>query len=449
MLNRRKFINTSSISLGMGMVGLPKFDFSSFNSTLRVGLIGCGWYGKSDLFRLIQVAPIDVVCICDVDQNHLDEAAVLISQRQLSHKRPKKYIDYRNMLEKHELDLVIIGTPDHWHALQAIDAMDAGAHLYLQKPISIDVLEGEAILAKARDKNRIVQIGTQRRSTPHLIEAKKKIIEGDLLGKISHVEMCCYYHMRANRSPKIGSIPAFFDYEMYVGPAPMRPFDGIPHRGWWRALTEYSNGIMGDMCVHMFDTVRWMLDLGWPDRISSTGGIYVQKESKANTPDTQTAIFEYPELNCIWNHRSWGTAPDPEYPWAFMIYGEKGTLKGSVHKYDFIPNGEGEQISKEVTFEREKFPEDINEKDIELHVAPATRYHMLDLLHSIENKKLPVADIEQGHISTASCIIANMSMNLGRPLAYDPKQKNIKGDLVATEMLKRAYRKPWQHPWEI
>src|SRR5690606_9049269 len=189
-----------------------------------------------------------------------------------------------------------------------------------------------------------------------------------------------------------------------------------PHRGWWRTFMEYCNGIIGDMCVHMFDTVRWMLDLDWPSRIYSTGGILVQKDGKSNTPDTQTAIFEYPELKCVWNHRSWGNPADPEYPWAFKIYGEKGVLAGSVWKYDFTPYGDGEALQADVEYERDQFPEDLSEKDIELHTAPAMRRHMLDFLAAIESKKPPIADIREGHISSASCILANISMGLGRSL---------------------------------
>lgn len=140
---------------------------------LRVGLIGAGWYGKSDLFRLIQVTKVDVVSICDVDSNLLKEAANLISQRQSSGKTPRTYTDYRKMLAERDLDIVLIGTPDHWHALQTIEALKSGAHVYVQKPISVDVVEGEAMVVAAKKYNKVVQVGTQRKSTPHLIEAKK------------------------------------------------------------------------------------------------------------------------------------------------------------------------------------------------------------------------------------------------------------------------------------
>ena len=148
---------------------------------------------------------------------------------------------------------------------------------------------------------------------------------------------------------------------------------------------EYGNGITGDMCVHMFDTVRWLLQLKWPKRISATGGIYVQKEGKSNIADTQTAIFEYDELNCVWQHRTWGTPADPEYPWAFIIYGDQGMLKGSTMKYEFIPTGKGDRILKDVVYEREEFPADLNEPRIELNAEPATRRHMLNLLSAIKH----------------------------------------------------------------
>jgi predicted dehydrogenase len=254
---------------------------------LRVGLIGTGWYGKSDLFRLIQVTPVEVVALCDVDKKLLQGAAAMVAQRQQSKKTPKQYGDYRKMLSDNKFDIVIIGTPDHWHALQTIDALKAGAHVYVQKPISVDVMEGEAMVAAARKYNKVVQVGTQRKSTPHLIDAKKNIVDTGLLGKVSHVEMCCYFHMRANGNPPVEPVPDFLDYEMWTGPAPMRPYDGLPHIRWWRTFMEYGNGIMGDMCVHMLDTVRWMLQLGWPKRITSNGGIYVQKDGKSNIADTQ------------------------------------------------------------------------------------------------------------------------------------------------------------------
>ena len=313
-----------------------------------------GWYGKIDLFRLIQVEPVEVVAMCDVDRNMLDHAAKMTATRQKSGREPRKYGDYKEMLAQEEMDLVLINTPDHWHALQMIDACRAGIDIYCQKPISVDIREGQAMLAAARKYDRVVQIGTQRRSTPYLIEAKERIVEEGLLSDIGHVEICCYYHMRANRNPPDTSAPGYLDYDMWTGPAPMLPYNEMRHPRSWRAFMEYGNGIVGDMCVHMLDMVRWMLDLGWPLKVSSSGGILVQKESKANITDTQTVTFEYEKFPVVWTHRSWGTPPDPDYPWAAFIYGSKGTLKASVNRYDFLPvDKKAKPLHADVVYELE------------------------------------------------------------------------------------------------
>ena len=448
--DRRTFLKvaggTAAAAWAMSAAQVRAASFFTQSKGPRVGLIGTGWYGKCDLFRLIQVAPVEVVSLCDVDSNMLSQAADMVATRQASKRRPRTYSDYRKLIAEKDLDIVMVHTPDHWHALPMIEAVKSGADVYVQKPISVDVLEGEAMLAAARETGRVVQVGTQRRSTPHLVEARNDIIKSGKLGKIAHAEVYCYYHMRARENPPDEAAPSYLDYEMWTGPAPMRPYNRLVHPRSWRAFMEYGNGIMGDMCIHMFDTVRWMLDLGWPKRVSSTGGIYVDKASKANISDTQSATFEFDDLDVVWQHRTWGESPDPKYPWGLTIYGEKGTLKASVMSYDFTPLGGGQGVHKDVTYEFDKYPEDKTEKDLETHVAPAIRAHMNDFLKCIGDRGRPVADIEQGHISSASCILANLSMQLGRSLAYDPVKKVVVGDDEATKLLARPYREPWKHP---
>ena len=444
-MDRRRFLQAGALGLALGAAARPAPAFDD-QKKRRVGLIGCGWYGKIDLLRLIQVSPVDVVSLCDVDRNMLADAAEIVSTRQLSKKKPRTFRDYRQMLAEKDLDIVLIGTPDHWHALAMIEAAKSGADIYVQKPISADVAEGRAMVAAARKYGRVVQVGTQRRSTPHLIEARDRFLSPGKLGKIGLVEIYCYYHMRATANPPDTAPPANLDYEMWTGPAPMRPYNSLVHPRGWRAFMEYGNGIVGDMCVHMLDMTRWMLNLGWPTRIASTGGILVDKASKADISDTQTATFDFPDLRVVWQHRSWGQPPDEKYPWAATFYGEKGTLKAGVFGYDFTPMGAGQAVHRDVTYELEQYPEDKTEKDLERHVAPAERHHMLNLLASIDARTKPVADIEQGYISTASCILANNAMQLGRTLAWDPQSHTVIGDEEANRMLHRPYRAPWIHP---
>ena len=194
---------------------------------------------------------------------------------------------------------MLVATPDHWHALAMIAAVEQGADVYVQKPISVDVVEGQAMLAAARKNGRVVQVGTQRRSTPHLIEARERIVKPGLLGKVGLVELYCYYHMRARENPKPQDPPEYLDYEMWTGPAPMRPYVPLIHPRRWRSFTEYGNGIVGDMCIHMFDLARWMLDLGWPTQVSSDGGIFVQKDSIANISDGDVRLCRGRFDDCV------------------------------------------------------------------------------------------------------------------------------------------------------
>lgn len=448
-MDRRSFLTRSTLAASTATL-IANQAYAAPNTTpRRVGLIGCGWYGKCDLLQLLNVEPVEVVSLCDVDSKLLEECADLMQSRQKSGNRPRTYAHFADMLAEKDLDIVLVATPDHWHALAMIAAVNAGADVYVQKPTGVDTLESKAMLDAARATGRVVQVGTQRRSTPHLIEAKKRVVDEGLLGNVAFAEVCCYYHMRTNKNPPIIAPPEHLDFETWTGPAPMRGYNEVIHPRSWRAFMEYGNGIVGDMCVHMLDLVRWQLGLGWPRRISSVGGIQVQTESIANISDTQTATFDFDELDVVWTHRSWGSAPDPQYPWAAIIYGDRGTLKLSVQRYDFEPRGGGKKLSGEPLIELDRYPSDesdVKNWKMELHVASAIRGHMRDFLDAIDKRSKPVADIEQGHISSASCFMANNAMQLGRTLEFDPSTHTIPGDSEATAALKRTYRAPYQHP---
>jgi predicted dehydrogenase len=411
---------------------------------LRVGLIGCGWYGKSDLFRLVQVAPVEIVSLCDVDKQMLEGCAEMAAERQASKKRPRLFTDYREMLAQKDLDMVEVATPDHWHALPMTEAAKAGCDIYVQKPISVDVVEGQAMLAAARKYKRVVQVGMQRRSTPHLVEARKLVQDGKL-GTIGLVEIYSYGGGR----PVMGTpapVPATLDWDFWIGPAPMMEYSPEIKQNW-RAFMEFGNGTIGDMGVHMLDMVRWFMDLRWPKRISSFGGLRVLKGGKSNIADAQTAMFEFDNLTMVWQHRRFGPPVDPNYPWGATLYGDRGTLKAGVFGYDFIPAGRGAQtIHKDVTYELDQYPEDKTEPRLEKHVAPAIRYHMRNLLDNMATRGRPVSDIEEGYISSSCCILANLSMKLGRTLAWDAGKGAVIGDEEANRLLRRPYRKPWVHP---
>ena len=440
-MERRRFLQT-------GLAGLAAQRYmqgASDERPKRVGLIGCGWYGKSDIFRLVQVSPVEIVSLCDVDKRNLEEAARWAVERQASKKKPQLFTDYREMLRQKDLDMVEIATPDHWHALPMIEAVKSGADVYVQKPISVDIVEGQAMLAAARKYKRVVQVGTQRRSTPHLIEARQLVQDGKL-GKIGHVEIYSYGGGQVTHA-QTEPVPETLDWEFWLGPAPKMAYSPEIQRNWRRYM-EYGNGTIGDMGIHMFDMVRWFMGLGWPKRISSFGGQRVLTGGSSNIDDTQTAMFDFDQVTVVWQHRRFGSAPDPAYTWGATLYGSQATLKAGVMGYDLTPvgRGGGQAIHKDVKMELEEYPVDKTEPRLEKHVAPAIRGHMKNLLENMASRGKPVADIEEGYISSSCCILANMSRKLGRTLAWDAQKGMIAGDAEANALLRRPYRKPWVHP---
>jgi predicted dehydrogenase len=376
----------------------------------------------------------------------LAEAADLIALRQTSRKRPPCYGDYRKLISAQEPDVVLIATPDHWHCLPMVAACQAGADVYVQKPISYDVVEGQAMVAAARKHDRIVQVGLQRRSTPHLLEARDRFIRTGALGKIAYVDIHSYYRGPGD-FPAASAPPEHLDWDLYVGPATWREYNPAIHPRRWRACREFSNGQTGDLCVHFLDVVRFFLDLTWPRQISAAGGRLMDDgTSNVNTHDTQTALFDYGDVQVVWNQRNWGQHPDPNHPWGATLYGEKGMLKLGVRSYDFIPRGSGTPVHGEFVDERDKYPEDEQHRDTELFAAPATRNHLRDFFASRRDHSRPVADIADGYVSTACCILANLSMEVGRSLQWDHETGRVVNDDEANGRLARKYRGDWVHP---
>ncbi len=448
MANRREVLGGSAALLASTAWGGGAF---AAQRPYRVGIIGSGWMGRCDIEALMQVAPVEVVALADVDKLMLAALSKRIMAFPDSMKRqtraPQLYGDYRTMLAKHKFDIVIVATPDHWHTLPALAAMKAGAHIYLEKPISVDVAEGKALVATARKYHRVVQVGTQRRASPPHIEARNRVVLEGRLGKVGYVEIYGYYHQRVAHFPPATKPPGNLDWDFYCGPAPFMPYHPDIHPINWRSFRAFGNGYIADLGVHFMDTVRWMLGLGWPKRISSVGGIFVQKNSIATVPDTQTAQWEYDNLLMSWGNREWGQIPEgPDGAWGAKLYGDKGTLTLGSVDYNFVPNGGGEKLSGDLSAEMAKFPNDAKLLPMDRQLVPLTRPNMRDFIAAIEANRRPVADVEEGYISTSSVILANMAMDLGRPIRWDAKTESVIGDEEAQKRLVRPYRKPWIHP---
>lgn len=449
-MNRRTFVSSLAVA-GTATALNPTRVFGAAENPTRakVGVIGCGWYGGVNLNVFARCTSIEVVALCDVNQQHLEKTLKLVAQHQQS--VPRTFIDYREMLASGPLDIVIITTPDHWHALSAIAAMKAGADLYLEKPLGVDVIEGAAMVAAARKYNRVVQVNTQRRSNPLYLEARDKYIRSGRLGKIAAVECYSYLGIEGWSAGSIpdASVPAHLDYEMFAGPAPKLPYKSIMEDRGWRSFMEFGNGIIGNVGVHMLDKVRMLLELGWPASISSSGGIYVHKKSFSNVSDTQRSIFHYPDLDVSWEHRMWGRSPIPPRHWSDQwgarFLGEHGTLNITMFEYVFEPADRGPREGRNLMSTSGDLENIDFRRGSEAFVETENR-HVLDFMAARETRSRPIADIEEGHISSAMCQLANLSQELGRTLVYDPKSRTVRDDPEATQRLARPYRAPWQHP---
>lgn len=442
-MDRRTFTLSSLAATG-AMTSAKVF---AAGSKPKVGLIGCGWFGRLVLDSMGELGEVECVSLCDPNSNAIKLAMEEVAKRQRA--KPRAHGDYREMLARAKHDIVIVSTPDHWHALPAIAAMKAGADVFLEKPISVDVLEGEALVAAARKYERVVQVNTQRRSTALLAQARDKYLRSGRLGTIASVETYSYLSSRSKDPMPPVEVPAHLDFEMWTGPAPMLPFrSGLESRAW-RSFTEYGNGQIGDLGIHMFDVARWMLDLGWPTSISSVGGIYVDKASPSNVTDTQRSQFRYPTLEVSWEHRTWGLPPMPERHWTDLwgarFIGENGTLEVTTLGYEFKPKGDGAPEGVHM-LSTSGDQQNLDPNRLRSAMGEIQRAHVLDFLRARETRQRPIADIEQGHISTACCVLANLAHELGRPLSYDPKSRTVIGDAEATRKLSRTYRSPWIHP---
>ena len=443
---RRDFIKQSAALLAVS--GLPSYAGQLGDMKKRVGLIGTGWYGKSDLLRLVQVAPVEVVSLCDVDKQMLSDAAELVATRQLSKKRPRTYSDYREMLKERDLDIVLVGTPDHWHALPMIEAVKSGVDVWVQKPISVDVVEGQAMLAAARKYKRVVQVGMQRRSTPHLVHARDRVIKEGKLGTIGLVEIYCYYHMRATaespgrrsaREPRLRDVDragADAAVQLARAPAQLARVHGVRQRDRRRHVRAHARHGALDAGPRHADAHQ--LDGRHLRRQEEQGEHHRHADRDVRIPQPQRRL-DAPLLRQLAGPEvSVGARPSTA---------TRARSRPASMRYDFIPQAKGEApIHEDVVFELEQFPEDKTEKDLERHVAPAIRGHMKDFLECIASRGTPVADIEQGYMSATACILANLSMDLGRSLQWDHAKGVVVGDAEANKRLRRPYRSPWVHP---
>ncbi len=404
----------------------------------KTALIGSGWWGKNILREAIASKRCDVTSLCDVDGRVLDQAQDQVND--LTGSSPKTYKDFRELLEKDKPDIAIIATPDHWHALQSIAALKAGAHVYVEKPTGHTVNESRAVVKAARDTGKVCQVGLHRRIGPHHVSAHKFFQEGNV-GEVAMVR--CFVlggGGGAERATNNSKAPDALDWDMWCGPGPLRPFNGRMHPGGWRNFLDYANGQLGDWGVHWLDQVQWFTGATWPKSVFSSAGRQIKgpaindgKRMTTDAPDHQIVLYDFEKFTCTWENRQFGGNATEKARLGVYFYGTKGTLHvGWQDGWTFYPSQGTKTVHENSQLQQ---PDGHNIKLL-----------WADFLAAIDENKRPVADIELGHRATAMALLGMLSWRAGRSVTWDAAKEQIVGDPQANAMLAREYRGPWQYP---
>jgi predicted dehydrogenase len=428
-ISRRGFVQ-GSLATGMALASPSLLLASKAEKKYRTALIGSGWWGTNILREAIRSDKCRVVAQCDVDEHQLDTSLAEVAKE--TSDQPKRYHDFRELLDKEKPEIVIVATPDHWHPLIMIAAVKAGAHVYVEKPISHTLREGRAMVAAARDNDRVVQVGTHRRVSPHNMSGMKFLKEGKA-GKIGMVRAFVHYYGGPGEPVPDSEPPAGLDWDMWCGPAPLVPYNRAIHPKGFRQFLDYANGQLGDWGIHWMDQILWWTEEKWPKRIFSTGGRPIKRDN-TTAPDTQTASFEFDSFTAEWEHRLYAGNDAEKHNIGCYFYGTGGTFHmGWEDGWTFYPVGQ-----------RQNLPH----ADPQLHEPDKQNIKELwaDFLQSIETGKRPVCDIEIGHRSTSMSLLAMLSLKLGRSLEWDGEREVVVNDPEANELLSREYRAPWEYP---
>jgi predicted dehydrogenase len=430
MLDRRSFSKGLAASAGLA---LSASRVLGANDRIRVGIIGSGGRGSGVWREFLGQPDVQPVAVCDVFDPNRERAAAAAKEK------VEQYKDFRKMLDRNDLDAVIVATPDHWHALLTIAACKAGKDVYVEKGLSSTVREGRVAVDTARKTKRIVQVGAQERSGDHFAKAVKLIHDGEL-GSIRRVTANWTRNMMPGfkaRQLKAGLTDAL-DWDMWLGPAPAVPFDPMRFGYNWRWFWDYSGGQMTNWGSHTLEIVRWALNVKTPTAVAAIGGRYELKDG-GETPDVQDVIYSFPGCTVTWAGCEVSGFESIRYPQNDLrakplmeFHGTKGSMTLTRRGFDVIPQiwtGD-EQDGKTPVIKP-------------MSAAAMGGSHVRNFLDCVKSRKLPNCDVEEGHNTMVMCHLANISMRVGRMLHWDGAKEEVIGDKEANQLLTKPYRKPW------
>jgi predicted dehydrogenase len=421
--SRRTFLGT----LGALAAAGPAATYADAPSErVRLAILGVRGRGAglADVFARNEGA--EVVALCDVDDAAFAKAIKAVESR--TGKAPRTEKDFRRLLDDKSIDAIVVAAPDHWHGPMTVLGCQAGKDVYCEKPACHNVVEGRRMVEAARKYGRVVQIGTQRRSSPSVQQAVEFVRSGKL-GKVGLARAWIHQQRGAIGHGEPGPVPAGVDYAMWQGPAPDRPFHENRFHYNWHWFWNWGTGELGNNGIHGLDVARWGLDVDAPVRVASGGGKFVFDDDQ-EVPDTQVVTYEFPHTSIVWEHRMWSKHGLEGSPFGIAFYGDKGTL---------IVDGSGWKVV------------DGPAADAAPDVKPSDGMtaHAANWLECIRTRQRPNADVEIGHLSTRLCHLGNIAHRVGRKLAFDAATETFPGDAEANALLAREYSPRYELPSQV
>ncbi|HPO07316.1 MAG TPA: Gfo/Idh/MocA family oxidoreductase [bacterium] len=436
---RRDFLKSSAgVAAGMAVLGAckttsqmvaPTGRWKGANERIRMACIGIRGQGRGHIKGFEELDDVEVVTLCDIDENILMERAK--SFEETYKRKPKTEWDMRKVFEDPSIDAVSFATPNHWHALGTIWACQAGKDVYVEKPASHNVWEGRKMVEASRKYERIVQYGVQLRSSPAIQEAVQLMRDGEI-GEVYMARGLCYRNRPTIGHKDESPIPAGVHYDMWLGPAPLRPFTENRFHYNWHYSWDYGNGDLGNQGVHEMDMCMWGLGVGMPTEICTMAGMYIWTDDDKEIPNVSISGFRYPKENkqIVFDVRPWITNQEEGTGVGNLFYGSKGMLViRGYGEYEFFMGEKGESGKKR------------NEGGD----------HKANFIKAVRSRKREDqnGDILQGHYSAALCHLGMIAHRVKRQLVFDPEKEQIVGDSEANKLLRRKYRKPYVIPDEV
>jgi predicted dehydrogenase len=445
-LSRRNFVGSVGVAAGAATFGIRASGAAPAQDRVRLGLIGAGSRGNQLLGSFLPRKEAQFVAVADVDDTHANETADRIA-KDSGYDRPETMRDYRKMLDRDDLDAVVIATPDHWHAHPTIHACQAGKDVYVEKPLAHNVAEGRAMVNAARKYERVVAVGTQQRSSDNFRKAVESIREGKI-GRVHWIQTWNFENISPygmGISPD-SEAPSYVDYDAWLGPAPARPFNINRFHLLFRWFFDYAGGMMSDWGVHLNDIALWAIDQKGPTTVNTTGGIWCVKDDR-DTPDTMQVVYEFPG-DCVltYSMRKGNGMPMNGHGYGILFCGTDGSLFIDRSGHEIIPDKlaepygikliKGEVPTRAINTQPEQFKADND----------GLPNHVDDFFRCLETRERPVCDVEVTHHSTNTTHLGNISYVLGRKLTWDAETETFPGDDEANRLLSRPYRTGYELP---